>query len=144
MNTHLINRPLDYLNLCDKYVLFHEEVCKSVKDGWVAKGLPQHLLYSCSCYHGLERNRFVYTLMKTSESIKTRLIDIMIIFMKIFRCCPWWKSPSSCSLRKRWLVLFYVCVHQWNGWGLWRSSTARMDEPYPRLQGFDNILICPT
>ena len=62
-----------------------------------------------------------------------RMIYIMIIVLKIFRCCPWWKSPSSCSLRKRWVVLFYVCVHQWNGWGLWRSSAARMDEPDPRL-----------
>ena len=129
---------MGYPNPCNKYVLFHEEVCKSVKDGWVAKGLPQHPVYSCSCYHCLERNRFVYT-FETSESIAfihQRMIYIMIIVLKIFRCCPWWKSPSSCSLRKRWIVLFYVCVHQWNGWGLWRSSTARMDEPYSRLQGF--------
>lgn len=68
--------------------------------------------------------------------VHRRIIYIMIIALKIFRCCPWWKSPSSCSLRKRWLVLLYVCVHQWNGWGLWRSSAARMDEPDPRLQGF--------
>ena len=58
---------MGYPNPCNKYVLFHEEVCKSVKDGWVAKGLPQYPVY-CSYYHGLERNRFVYT-FETSESI---------------------------------------------------------------------------